>query len=278
MPYPLDAGKNFKVEYVEKSYDYSMKTMEMYTEYYGIGYIVSGDRKVSTPNRTFFAHKGFISLMNMNIYHHSSPISTEPYIRYGIKFAPAMARRIISHIGRKNFEDLMSHSSYRLDDSAQLCVLRIFEEMLDEYSNYDRHSEFILQGLLEQLIILILRNGKITESAELKADIQDSVILNILSYIDRHYAQNPTIEELARLAGLSESHFMKRFRESVNSSYKTYLNQYKIQIAQGLLLNTTLSLNRISEELGFCNSNYFSSTFKKYMNVSPLQYRKLHGG
>lgn len=276
MAYPLDAGMNFKVEYIEKPSNYSMRSTDIYTEYYGIGYIVSGDRRISTSGNTFFVHKGYISPMNINMYHHTSSISMEPYARYGVKFTPAMAQRIISHIGKKKFEDVMSHASYELENSAQMYALHVYEEMLYEYENYDMYSEFILQGLLEQLIILILRKGKVTESEKIKANIQDGIILDIISYINRHYAQNPTIEELSRLAGLSESHFMKRFRESVGSTYKTYLNHYKIQIAQGLLLHTSFSLNRISEELGFCNSNYFSSTFKKYLDVSPSQYRKLH--
>ncbi len=276
MARPLKKGYHFYVEYVERPSDYAMRTAEAYEDYYGIGYIVSGDRKIETPNRTFFPHKGCISPIPLGLYHRTSSMSNTPFKRYGMKFTPFIAQRCIEHLGSNIFHELVSHLSYELEPDIQKLVLELFQEALYEYEHYDEHSELILQGLLEHIIITTKRYGKVAESEHVKLNIADRKILNILSYLDTHYAENPSIGELAAIAGLSPSHFMKRFRECVGSPYITYLNNYKVKLGQNMLVNTRLSIQKISDDLGFCNSNYFSSTFKKFTGVSPLSYRRLN--
>lgn len=95
-----------------------------------------------------------------------------------------------------------------------------------------------------------------------------------LTYLDNHYAETPSVEEMAARTGLSPSYFMKRFKACVGSTYISYLNNYKVRLAEDLLKNTKLSLTMISQRLGFCNTNYFSTVFKKKNGMSPLEYRK----
>jgi len=274
MAFPLKKGCNFYVECIERPSHYAMSSSEQYEEYYGIGFIISGDRKVETPDRTYFVHSGCISPMPMHLYHRTSSLSNVPFKRFGMKFTPLVAARCIEHIGQRTFDELMRHLCYELEPEIQEQVATLFTQMLFEYEHFDNHSEFIMQGILEHIIITIIRYGKVAESAEIKLHITDSTILGILSYLDTHYAENPTVDKLAGIAGLSPSHFMKRFRECVGSSYITYLNHYKIKIAQGMLINTALPIQKISEALGFCNSNYFSSTFRKIVGSSPKVYRR----
>ncbi len=274
MPKPLKKGYNVHIEYIEKPYDYVMRAIDIYDEFYGIGLIVSGDRQTTTPDRIAFIHAGNVTPMTIGVYHRTSSLSDSPYKRYGMKFTPKIARRCIEQIGEKNFNKVMSHLCYELSPEWQMKVRQMFDDMLYEYEHYDSNSEFIIEGILSRLIITLLREGKVAESADVKLNIQDEAINEILDYLDLHYAENPSIETLADLAGLSASHFMKRFRECVGSSYKTYLHCYKIRLAQNMLVNTKLSISQISDELGFCNPNYFCKIFNKISGNSPREFRK----
>lgn len=274
MAAPMKNGCQVLVEYVEKPSGYAMRTTDIYKEYYGIGFILSGDRQITTPERSYFVHAGNLSLMDIGIYHRTFSLSNAPYKRYGIKFTPKIAERCIAQIGEANFKKVMSYLCYELPLQTQLKVRQMYEDMLYEYEHYDANSEFIIEGILGRLIVTILRDGKHAESASANLNIQDEIINNILDHIDLHYAENPSVDELARLAGLSPSHFMKRFHDCVGSSYKTYLNCQKTRIAQDLLVNTRLPITRISDELGFCNSNYFCNIFHKITGMSPSDYRK----
>lgn len=276
MPLPLKKGFNVHIEYIEKPFHYVMRSLDIYRDFYGTGMIISGDRQTTTPEQTCFIHAGNITPMNIGVYHRTSALSDTPYKRYGMKFTPEIARRCIEHIGENNFDKVMSHLCYEISPDCQIKVRQMFDDMLYEYEHYDCHSEFIIEGILGRLIITLLREGKVKESAEMKLNIQDKAINDILAYLDLHYAENPSIETLAGLAGLSASHFMKRFRECVGSSYKTYLKCYKIRLAQNMLVNTKRSITQISEELGFCNSNYFCNVFHEIYGKSPREFRKEH--
>lgn len=54
----------------------------------------------------------------------------------------------------------------------------------------------------------------------------------------------------------------------------TYLGKYKVRLAEDLLKNTKLSLPVIAQELGVCNTNYFSTVLKKENGMSPIEYKK----
>ena len=276
MPMPLKKGYNVHVEYIERPHAYAMRATDIYEDYYGIGFIVSGDRQVTTPDRISFYHAGNVTPITIGVYHRTSSLSDAPYKRYGMKFTPKIAKRCIEQIGEKNFNDVMSHLCYELSPACQKKVRQMFDDMLYEYEHYDSHSEFIIEGIIGRLIITLLREGKAAESSDIKLNIQDEAINEILDYIDLHYAENPSIETLAALAGLSASHFMKRFRECTGAPYKTYLHCYKIRLAQSMLVNTKLSISQISEKLGFCNANYFCTIFKKISGNSPKEFRKEH--
>lgn len=276
MSTPLKKGYNVHVEYIERPHAYAMRATDIYEDYYGIGFIVSGDRQMTTPDRISFAHAGNVTPMTIGVYHRTSTLSDAPYKRYVMKFTPKIAKRCIEQIGEKNFNNVMSHLCYEISQTCQKKVQQMFDDMLYEYEHYDSHSEFIIEGIIERLIITLLREGKAAESADIKLNVQDETINEILDYLDLHYAENPSIETLAALAGLSASHFMKRFRECTGASYKTYLHCYKTRLAQNMLVNTKLSISQISEKLGFCNANYFCAIFRKISGNSPREFRKGH--
>lgn len=273
MAYPLKKGFNIKAGYNEQPANYCMSTSETYSEYYGIGYIVSGDRKIETPERTFFVHKGYISPITIGLQHRTSSLSDTPYAKYGVGFTPYLAEKCIEHIGYEVFHNVMSNASYELPLEIQNLVTKLYEELVFEYQHYDKHSEFIMQGILEHIIITIMRHGILAESKEIKLSISDTAIIAVISYLDSHFMENPSVDKLAEIAKLSSSHFMKRFRDCVGSSYVTYLNTYKMKLAQSMLVNTNNSMQIISDELGFCNANYFCSTFKKIIKKTPSEYR-----
>ena len=56
MPQPLKKGYNFFVEHIKKDASYQMRTTDVYTDFYGIGFIISGDRNIITPNGVHFSY------------------------------------------------------------------------------------------------------------------------------------------------------------------------------------------------------------------------------
>ena len=82
-----------------------------------------------------------------------------------------------------------------------------------------------------------------------------------------------TIAEMADLAGFSESHFMKFFKNTMGVPFTSYLNSYRLTMAGRLLLQSDDTILSIATEVGFDNLSYFNRAFKKQYGMTPSAYR-----
>lgn len=95
-----------------------------------------------------------------------------------------------------------------------------------------------------------------------------------ISYINEHFAQNLSIEELADLAGLSQYHFIRTFKKETGFTPHEYLVNIRINTAKYLLKNSRLPVKDICFNTGFSCESVFCSAFKKHMGITPVEYRK----
>ena len=103
----------------------------------------------------------------------------------------------------------------------------------------------------------------------------DERIQEALVYIENHLEYGSPIEEVAAYVSLSPSHFSKRFKKITGSTYTDYLTDVRIQHAQILLATTTLTIHEIASKIGVSGGNYLCTIFKKNLNMSPSEYKKL---
>lgn len=100
------------------------------------------------------------------------------------------------------------------------------------------------------------------------------------NYLEQNFEKQITLEAAARQLGVSQSHLSREFVKHTGEKPIQYLTKLRIERAVYLLNSTDLKLDEISSRCGFSDSNYFGKTFKKYMNISPAEFRrqsKLYG-
>ena len=74
---------------------------------------------------------------------------------------------------------------------------------------------------------------------------------------------------------ISQGYVGKLFREHLQTTFKDYLNQYRVDAAKELLVqNPTMKINEIAQRVGFISAVTFNRVFKRYESVSPGEYRK----
>ena len=100
----------------------------------------------------------------------------------------------------------------------------------------------------------------------------------IIKYVENHYQDHITIEDIASFCDYSQSHFMKYFKNAMGMSFIEYLNDYRLMMAARLLLASDSSILSISQEVGFENLSYFNRSFKKKFSVTPSAYRNTGAG
>ncbi len=103
----------------------------------------------------------------------------------------------------------------------------------------------------------------------------DSEYLNAaLKYIEKNYFRPKlSLQDIAETLHLNPSYFSRLFHQITGSPFLKYLTLYRIQKSTALLTGSNLTIKEIANAVGFEDSLYFSSIFKKYRLMSPSDYR-----
>lgn len=99
-------------------------------------------------------------------------------------------------------------------------------------------------------------------------------IERVLDYLNSNFASDLSVKKMASMVGLCERRFRQVFETITGSSPIKYIEALRMRKAEGLLKNTSCSINEISITLGYSNQFYFSKAFKNVYGTSPSQFRK----
>ena len=98
---------------------------------------------------------------------------------------------------------------------------------------------------------------------------------NIKEYLDQNYREKITLDQLSEQFFINKFYLTRIFKEQFGLSVTNYLLQTRITHAKQLLRFTDLSIEKIGQECGMHDANYFSRMFKKVEGISPGEFRKL---
>lgn len=103
---------------------------------------------------------------------------------------------------------------------------------------------------------------------------KSSPIYPAVAYVHNHRQEMVTMNDMARLCHLSPSYFSRLFRREMGENFINYVNRIKVQWAKERLRSSNDSVVQIAQELGYMDSSYFISVFKKFEGTTPLAYRQ----
>jgi transcriptional regulator GlxA family with amidase domain len=98
-------------------------------------------------------------------------------------------------------------------------------------------------------------------------------IAGALDLMRAHYADPLTRDEVARLVGMSPSHFSRSFKRHVKRGFADVLNQIRVDRACDLLNRTDRSLALVALDTGFTDQSYFHKVFRRYTGMTPRAFR-----
>jgi two-component system response regulator YesN len=103
---------------------------------------------------------------------------------------------------------------------------------------------------------------------------RDSVLDDIINYIDHNYANNITLENIAPLFGYNSSYLGKIFSKRIGENFNSYVDHIRIERSKELLQNEDIKVYTVAERVGYRNVDYFHIKFKKYVGQSPAEFRR----
>lgn len=133
-------------------------------------------------------------------------------------------------------------------------------------------SEQLLCSLLENFLIELIRKHQFSKSEE----DGDQVFKfdEILAYVNMHYSEKITLDEIAFLFNTNRSAFCSQFKMHTGYTFINYVAKKKTERIKELLASGEYSLSKIAEQLNFDSVAYFCRFFKKQTGLTPKEYKK----
>lgn len=121
---------------------------------------------------------------------------------------------------------------------------------------------------------LTAKPGEATRTTLTRGGLAPWQVRRVTEYIEANLASTIRLQDLARVARLSHSHFCRAFKESVGHPAHAYVMRRRVQRAQGLMLGTVDSLSQIAAQCGMADQAHFCKLFRRLVGESPNAWRR----
>lgn len=147
------------------------------------------------------------------------------------------------------------------------------------------HQKSGFDSVLELMSILhdlsISRNMRTLSNTSFSNDslsYNSRRIEKAFEYMQANYDKNITLEEMAKLVGMTEVSFSRFIKKRTGKTFVDSLNEIRIGHASRLLIDTTHTIAEISYQTGFNNLSYFNRVFKARNSCTPKEFREDFSG
>jgi len=156
-------------------------------------------------------------------------------------------------------------------------ILQILWDMKKEFESKKKWGwEYEVSIKTVQLWLILISNFSLSSEESSKYNrLQQERLQLMLSFIHKNYSNNLTLKEIADTAHLSVSECTRGFKKSIHMTPYFYLIKYRINKSCDLLIATDYTITEIAQRVGFNNANHFIQSFKKHLNITPKEFRKI---
>ena len=141
------------------------------------------------------------------------------------------------------------------------------------FKEYEKKDDVLWKITIINLVLEFLLKVIYYGEKEYRIEISET-IKSVCQYIHKQILNEIRLEELADMSNLSLSRFKHRFKEETGIPPAEYIVKHKIEKSKELIATTNSPIQDVAYDLGFSSPLYFSTVFRKYIGVSPTEYRK----
>ena len=243
-------------------------------------YIKSGRLEYTTPNGKWVFPAGTGGFVNSNVLHSSKADSTEEgTVEVLHLFDPELLSGGLSNrIEEKYIRPLTDKSGVEMiclspEEPGQAALLRKicagFELEENSWGYEISLRQLLTEVWMELLDMTCPASKEISKNKE-----TDEKMKVMMSYIQNHYAETISVDQLAKEAHISKRVCFRLFQEKLHMSPLEYMREYRLRKACMKLVKSEDSITEIANDCGFGTSSYFGKLFRERYNCSPAKYRK----
>lgn len=155
-------------------------------------------------------------------------------------------------------------------------VLELLKGIGQAFSRRDPGFELLIKARLFEIWYLLYIHAMQKEDRTAKNnDYRTILTKSIIEYIQKNYETGISLPELSRQFNVSEGHLCRFFKSMTKMSILEYTNAYRVSVSASLLRETSLDIGTVAGMTGFNNISYFNKIFRRFMHMTPSQYRHL---
>ena len=151
-----------------------------------------------------------------------------------------------------------------------------FGEMVITYFRKDDIYTIEMQRLVSEILLILIRRFKEEGNALGQLDAEDDRLVQLIDYMERHYQEQITLEQMANKLYMSPGYLSRYFKRKMGVGFSRFLMDIRLKHSVKDLLYTSDSIASIAMNNGFPNTKSFTSFFKEVYEETPKVYREHH--
>lgn len=252
-------------------------------------FVLDGKGQHIIEDKVYSIEKGDIFILRQNVSHSFVAMPKQPIKVYNCIFQQPFIEEMF--LGQDDFSDVayryLFHSFSKETDTLPQNYIKvigantqeikiILDEISNEYKKREKGYLQIMRAELMKILILIFRLYYQDKEKERSRNIFHHILVEqTVEYMKKYYAENLSCDYLAKRAYLSSNYFSKIFHECTGYSIIQMLQKIRVEKAMELLQTTLLTVDQVAERVGYSDTKHFYYIFKKVVNCTPGQCRKI---
>ncbi|GKU76102.1 AraC family transcriptional regulator [Paenibacillus sp. L3-i20] len=250
-------------------------------------YVSQGEAAITMLGQRFTLTAGQLIFLPSGVYHQNEAISGPDTRFLGIHFdffdeidIQTESDIIVNEKNVQNdrfaceavsdtFQPLSLHPVY----TPTLACVQLMEQLVHEFTMRPLGYELVCKAHMLNILAHLLRHAN--SRRQFLTSQHDNKLLKLIEMIDKSPSDPWTNTLIAERMNLSIDHTAKLFKQLVGLPPNEYIHAARHREARRLLRETDMSIERISEEIGYSGIHYFSRLFRKHEGISATEYRKL---
>ncbi len=154
----------------------------------------------------------------------------------------------------------------------------LLQQLLHEQDRMDKYSSDLINSLLTQFLIMLLRSSEAPGETRLKASnsvhSENEIIRRAQQYISAHIREKLSVPLVARMVDVSPSYLTALFHKNLQISPGEYIRRIKLQESKQMIRENSMNFSEIAAALQYSTVHHFSRQFKDKFGITPTEYAK----
>ncbi|MGX7013436.1 helix-turn-helix transcriptional regulator [Vagococcus silagei] len=247
-------------------------------------YVTKGSVNIGYNEQIIQVHEGEVFVFGSGESHYfvASPGSNRVVFQFDLNlFQDTIAKEKSNREWVNLFERAENHSVHwpvEVKQKVIACLEHLFYEMEQLEVGYEYAIKSQLLNLLTLYYREIPRKPAVFKTQNFAEALNNQETLErlntIFMYIENHYEEVISLDEIATVTGFSPSYFARFFKKNTGQTFMQFLTDYRINQAKYILSHEELPMIEVAERAGFNSVKTFHHVFKEQVGISPLKFQK----